>query len=132
MKKLPEVNESLGHLFRILLESMKSKLLLTAIELKVFNQLTKSRSAEAVAEVLGTHPENTKLFLNGLAACDLVRKKKGLYQNRPDDGTRYCVRPGRNRRCHASCRFQVCSLAHAGYMLGSDGLRHWAEGVKRD
>lgn len=84
MKKLPEVNESLGDLFRILLESMKSKLLLTAIELKVFNQLTKPRSAEAVAEALGTHPENTKLFLNGLAACDLVRKKKGLYQNRPD------------------------------------------------
>jgi hypothetical protein len=84
MNKLPEVNESCGELYRIIFEPMKSKLLLTAIELKVFNQLSEPRSAEAVADALGTHPENTKLFLNGLAACDLVIKKKGLYQNRPD------------------------------------------------
>lgn len=84
MKKLPEVNESFGELYRMILGPIKSKLLLTAIELKVFNQLSKPRSAVAVAEALGTHPENTKLFLNGLAACDLVIKKKGLYQNRPD------------------------------------------------
>ena len=84
MKKLPEVNESCGELYRIIFEPMKSKLLLTAIESKVFNQLSEPQPAEAVADALGTHPENTKLFLNGLAACDLVIKKKGLYQNRPD------------------------------------------------
>jgi SAM-dependent methyltransferase len=81
MKKLPEVNESFEELYRMLIAPIKSKLLLTGIELRVFDQLSEQRSAEAVAEVLGTHPENTRLFLDGLAASDLVVKQDGLYQN---------------------------------------------------
>jgi hypothetical protein len=45
--------------------------------------LSEQRSAEAVAEALGTHPENTRLFLDGLTASDLVAKQDGLYQNTP-------------------------------------------------
>jgi SAM-dependent methyltransferase len=67
----------------MLIAPIRSKLLLTSIELKVFDQLSEPRSAEAVAEALGTHPENTRLFLDGLAASDLVVKQDGLYQNTP-------------------------------------------------
>ena len=83
MKKLPEVNESFGELYRTLIGPIKSKLLLTGIELKVFNHLSEPKSAEAVAEVIGTHPVNTRLFLDGLAASDLLEKNDGLYQNTP-------------------------------------------------
>lgn len=83
MKKLPEVNVSFEELYRMLLGPIKSKLLLTGIELKVFNHLSEPRSADAVAEVIGAHPENTRLFLDSLAANDLVVKRKGLYQNTP-------------------------------------------------
>lgn len=83
MKKLPEVNVSFEELYRLLVAPIRSKLLLTGINLKVFNHLSELRSAEAVAEVIGTHPENTRLFLDGLAASDLVVKRDGLYQNTP-------------------------------------------------
>jgi len=83
MKKLPEVKESFEELYRILIAPIRSKLLLTGIELEVFNHLTEPKSADAVAEAISTHPENTRLFLDGLAACDLVVKKNGLYQNTP-------------------------------------------------
>ena len=94
MKKLPEVNPvrcllsngvnvSFGELYSMLVAPIRSKLLLTGIELKVFNQLSKPKSAEGVAESLGTHPVNTRLFLDGLAAINLLEKKDGLYQNVP-------------------------------------------------
>jgi predicted O-methyltransferase YrrM len=83
MKRLPEVIESFEELYKMLVAPIKSKLLLTGIQLKVFNDLSEPRSAEAVAEAIGTHPVNTRLFLDGLAASDLVTKKKGLYQNTP-------------------------------------------------
>ena len=85
MKELPEVNESFEDLYGMLIAPIRSKLLLTGIELGVFNHLSEPvsehKSAEAVADVLGTHPENTRLFLDGLAACNLVTKKDGMYQN---------------------------------------------------
>ena len=81
MKKLPEVNESFGELYQMLIAPIKSKLLLTGIVLKVFNQLSEPKSADAVAEAIGSHPENTRLFLDGLAASDLLEKNDGLYQN---------------------------------------------------
>ncbi|MCK4581174.1 MAG: methyltransferase, partial [Dehalococcoidia bacterium] len=83
MKKLPEVEVSFEGLYRMLIAPIRSKLLLTGIELKVFNHLSEPRSAEAVAEAIGAHTVNTRLFLDGLAASDLVVKKKGLYQNTP-------------------------------------------------
>ena len=83
MKKLPEVNESFKELYEILIAPIRSKLLLTGIEFKVFNQLSEPRSANSLAEALGTHSQNMRLFLDGLAASDLVVKKNGLYQNTP-------------------------------------------------
>ena len=81
MKKLPEVNESFEELYRMLVAPIRSKLLLTGIELKVFNHLSEPMSADAIAETIGTHLENTRLFLDGLAASDLLEKNDGLYQN---------------------------------------------------
>ncbi len=83
MKKLPEVNHSFEGLYRMLIGPIRSKLLLTGIELKVFNQLSEPSSADAVAKAIGAHPVNTRLFLDGLAASDLVVKGEGQYQNMP-------------------------------------------------
>ena len=81
MKKLPEVNASFAELYEMLIAPIRSKLLLTGIELNVFNHLSERKSADAVAEALKIHPENTRLFLDGLAACDLLEKNDGLYLN---------------------------------------------------
>ena len=83
MKKLPEVKAGYGDLYGMLIAPIRSKLLLTGIELKVFNELSEPKSANAVAEAMGTHPRNTKVFLDGLAAIDLLEKKNGLYTNSP-------------------------------------------------
>jgi hypothetical protein len=83
MKKLPEVNLTYENLYMMLLAPIRSQLLLTGIELKVFNELSEPKSSEDVAKALGTHPRNTRVFLDSLAAIDLLQKKKGLYRNSP-------------------------------------------------
>jgi len=83
MKELPKVDASFEELYRTLIAPIRAKLLLTGIELGVFNHLSEPKSADAVADAIDAHPENTRLFLDGLAACDLVVKKNHLYQNAP-------------------------------------------------
>jgi predicted O-methyltransferase YrrM len=83
MKKLPQVNVSFENLYRMLIAPIRSKLLLAGIELKVFNELSESKSAKAVAKAIGAHPENTRLFLDGLTAGGFVLKKNALYWNTP-------------------------------------------------
>ncbi len=83
MKKLPEVNVSFEELYRMLIGPIKSKLMLTGIELGIFKHLSEPRPAEAVAEAIDTHPVNTRIFLDGLAASNLLVKNDGLYQNTP-------------------------------------------------
>jgi len=87
MRKFPEVNQGFEDLFKMLLAPIRSKLLLTGIELKVFNQLSEPRSTEAVAQAICTHPRNTEVFLDGLTAIDLLQKKNGLYKNSPTTQT---------------------------------------------
>jgi hypothetical protein len=79
--KLPELENDYGKLYEMTFVPIRIKLLLTGIELKVFNHLSKPTSAETVAQAIHTHLGNTRVFLDGLAAIDLVNKKKGLYQN---------------------------------------------------
>jgi hypothetical protein len=83
MKKLPEVNLTYENLYMMLIAPIRSQLLLTGIELKVFNELFEPKSSEDVAKALGTHPRNTRVFLDSLAAIDLLQKKEGLYRNSP-------------------------------------------------
>ncbi len=82
MKESPKVNSSPKVLDGILIAPIRSKLMLTGIELRVFNYLSEPKSADAVAKTIGTHPKNTKLFLDGLVVIDLLHKKNGLYRNK--------------------------------------------------
>jgi ubiquinone/menaquinone biosynthesis C-methylase UbiE len=83
MKKLPDMTLRYEELSKMLIAPIRSKLLLTGIELKVFNYLSEPTSADAVAQAIGTHPGNTSLFLDGLVAIDLLQKKDGQYRNLP-------------------------------------------------
>jgi len=83
MMQLPEVSVSYECLVGMFIAPIRSKLLFTGIELKVFNQLSEPKSADAVAKAIGTHPGNTRVFLDGLAAMDLLQKKNGMYRNLP-------------------------------------------------
>ncbi|BBO92480.1 methyltransferase [Desulfosarcina ovata] len=84
MKQLPDLDLELHNLFDIVNGRTKTQLLLTAIELNIFDFLSTSQSAESVAAELGTHPMCTRFLLDGLAALDLVDKKDNRYQNLPD------------------------------------------------
>ena len=83
MKKLPEVTQNYGVLYNLLLAPLKSKLLMTGIELKLFDLLSEPLPADKVAKVLDTHPRNMMVFLDGLVAIDLLKKKNGFYSNSP-------------------------------------------------
>jgi hypothetical protein len=79
--KLPEVDLSFAELYELVIAPIKTRLLLAAIEFGVFDLLIEPGSSEDVAEILGAHPENTRIFLDGLAAFDLLEKRGGLYEN---------------------------------------------------
>jgi SAM-dependent methyltransferase len=81
--KLPEVNVDYGNLYQMLFLPTRLKLLLTGIELKVFNYLCEPTSAEDAAQAMHTHPHNTRVFLDGLAAIDLLQKRNCIYRNAP-------------------------------------------------
>jgi hypothetical protein len=83
MKKIPEVDQSYEGLYNMLIAPIRAKLMLTGIELKVFNVLSEPKLSKDVAEAIGTHPNNTKVFLDSLAAIELLQKKDGLYRNSP-------------------------------------------------
>ena len=83
MKKFPQLNLSYDSLFKMLIAPIRSKLLLTGIELKVFNELSEPKSSKDIAKAIGTHQRNTRVFLDSLTAIGLLQKKKGLYRNLP-------------------------------------------------
>ncbi|WP_347488747.1 methyltransferase [Desulfoscipio sp. XC116] len=78
---LPKLNVSFKNLYDMLMGRMRSKLLLTAIEWKVFNYLIEAKPAIDVARLIGGEPDNTRFFLDGLAACGLLEKRNGMYKN---------------------------------------------------
>ena len=83
MDKFPEIGLNFGPLYKLLVFPFYTKLLNTSIELKVFNHLTEFKTSDAVAQAIGTHQENTRRFLDGLVAIDLLVKMNGQYQNAP-------------------------------------------------
>ncbi|GAB6146895.1 methyltransferase [Desulfocicer niacini] len=84
MKKLPEMNLSLHSLFDIVNGRIGTQLLLTAIEVKVFDSLSTPESSDAVALQAGTDPNFTRILLDGLTAMHLLEKKKDTYCSLPD------------------------------------------------
>ena len=83
MKKFPEVEASPRDLYEMIIAPIRSKLLLTGLELKVFNHLSEPKAANTVAKIIHAHPKNTELFLDGLTAIDLLQKEQGIYRNSP-------------------------------------------------
>lgn len=83
MQHLPKVEQSYKEIWDICFGPIKGKILATAIDLGIFNALSEPVSAETASRAIGTHPRNTGLFLDSLAAIDLVEKKNGFYCNTP-------------------------------------------------
>ena len=83
MKSLPEVSLSFEPLTRMLYGAVPARLLLTAIELKVFSHLAEPTPAESLADRIASHPQNTRLFLDALTANELLHKREGRYWNTP-------------------------------------------------
>ena len=83
MNQLPSVDYNYHDLYKILMGPIKAKLLMTAVDMGVFGQLKDFRSSNDVADTLGTHPDNTRRFLDALATIDLVEKTNGLYRSHP-------------------------------------------------
>jgi len=81
MGELPDVD--FVTLYRMVIMPVRSKLLMTGIELRIFNQLSDPQSADGVAKAIGTQPRNTRVFLDALTAIDLLQKDEGLYRNSP-------------------------------------------------
>jgi SAM-dependent methyltransferase len=79
--QLPELDNDFEALYRMIFSPIRTKLLLTGIELKVFNYMSDHVSAGDLAQTLGAHPGNMSLLLDGLASIDLVQKKSGMYRN---------------------------------------------------
>jgi predicted O-methyltransferase YrrM len=63
--------------------TIPAKLLLTAIERKIFSHLTEPMSAESLAGRLQTPVDQTGPFLDALTANDLLCKREGCYRNAP-------------------------------------------------
>jgi predicted O-methyltransferase YrrM len=83
MKSFPQLTLDFDPLIHILYGAMPAKLLLTAIKLNVFSHLTEALTADSLAHRIGTHPENTRVLLDALAANELLRKRNGRYRNTP-------------------------------------------------
>lgn len=81
MKQLPDITHSWADIHHLVMGDLQSQILVTAIQLKIFDALTEPATAEDVAKKLGLHPRNTELFLNSLAGMDMIHKQNGLFSN---------------------------------------------------
>jgi predicted O-methyltransferase YrrM len=87
----------------------ESRVLLTAIELDVFEAVGGGTSAAEVAAGIGADVRATEMLLDALAALEIVRKKDGVYSNTPFS-QRYLVAGGRDDRRAA--------LLHSAHLWG--------------
>jgi SAM-dependent methyltransferase len=84
MKQLPESKGNYGRFWRMLMGAMPAEILMSAVDMGIFDLLDEFRSAAEVAQRLETHPDNTRRFLDSLVTVDLLEKRNGLYRNLPD------------------------------------------------
>lgn len=70
-----------GRLYDIITAPIRAKLVLTGLELGVFDHLETKRTADDVAGLLDAHPGNTAMFLDALTCAGLLRKRAGRYCN---------------------------------------------------
>ncbi len=81
MSLLPRENDSFKELYDLLNAALKARIMLTGLELGIFEHLAEPLSAAAVADKMGMHSLNTARFLDALAVIGLVRKEQGRYSN---------------------------------------------------
>ncbi len=81
--ELPDLDVSPEPIYRMLFASIRSKVLLTALDLRVFDRLSRPKTVADAAGEMGSHPDNTRILLDALASCGLLGKKNGLYRNTP-------------------------------------------------
>lgn len=75
----------MGRLYKDFLNgSMKMELMISGIQLGIFDVLQTSISAKEVSSILGFDPVNTEILLDSLCTIDLVEKNLSFYQNRED------------------------------------------------
>jgi SAM-dependent methyltransferase len=80
-KKIPDEKIDSKYFIDIMAGSIQTKLLCSAIELKIFDLLSSPISAIRVSEQLNTNKRNTEIILDALTALNLIKKSKGLYYN---------------------------------------------------
>ncbi len=61
----------------------ESRVLLTAVELDIFNAIGEGRSAAEIAGALRTDPRATEMLLNALVAMGTLTKQDGVFRNTP-------------------------------------------------
>lgn len=83
MKNLPVISEDFTGLYQMLVAPIRAKLMMTGLELKIFDHLSDFTSAQAAARAIGGHEGNTRRFLDSLTVIGLAEKKNGLYRNLP-------------------------------------------------
>ena len=80
MKKLPENPIDWSRYPQLVNSGQQSKLLEAALKLRIFDYIEHETAGE-IAEKAGFHPRNTELFLNALAAMDVIVKKDGVFSH---------------------------------------------------
>ena len=82
MSLLPEETDSFKELYDFLNGALKARIMMTGLELGIFDHLAEPVDAPTLAKKIETHPQNTARFLDSLAVIGLVRKHRGMYSNR--------------------------------------------------
>lgn len=81
MKKLPDMEIQFGPIYEMMNGRVKTQMLLTSIELGIFDCLSSQKSREEIAAELKTHVANTGFLLDGLTAVGVLEKENGFYRN---------------------------------------------------
>lgn len=81
IKELPQLTINPKLLFDIQFGAIRAQIMMSAIELKIFNFTTQPATSMEVSAAIGAHAANIELFMNALCSLDLLQKKAGKYQN---------------------------------------------------
>lgn len=83
MKSLPKDLTTFKPLHDMLIGATRARLLETGLSFKIFDYLEQGsyRTDAEVAAQMGTHPVNTRHFLDSLTTIGLVEKRRGSYRN---------------------------------------------------
>lgn len=84
MRNLPRGQKNFKEIHEMLMAPIKSAVLLSALDLGIFEETNIPRPVEEIAAAIGAHQQNTERLLNALATIGLLEKRNGLYCNSTD------------------------------------------------